>query len=356
MEKNMVRVTKVLEQIEYQLPTMVNETEVLKICKEMGLTGKEFQKVCSELTGKKIKMVSSLDGSSYFQDFFETARQYRRITHEEAIEIAKQMEKAKQEKEEAEYARLRNELVKSYLTLVGRLGFVYWNRGIPMSDVLHELTISLLVSADNWVTEYKKGKLNFKQFATYSGYKHMYKVLPNYVSGLNVPSNLLPTQAKAVAVLKKHYMEKGYYPTLGEIANELGEKVEVVQQALEVFDKVEYIDDLPADVRDLLKDDRQEETFEAILRTVGVEKILERILTPAEFDVLVMRYGLNGRVEELTQIQISKKLGLSVNRVSQLERNAIYKAQRAARVPAVLENLFAKANKEKTIRKGVTGL
>lgn len=51
---------------------------------------------------------------------------------------------------------------------------------------------------------------------------------------------------------------------------------------------------------------------------------LEAALTPKEFQVIVLRYGLGGE-EELTQREIARRLNISRSYVSRIEKNALQK-------------------------------
>lgn len=55
-----------------------------------------------------------------------------------------------------------------------------------------------------------------------------------------------------------------------------------------------------------------------------LSRYLKSTLSPKEFQVIVLRYGLGGE-EELTQREIAKKLNISRSYVSRIEKNAIQK-------------------------------
>lgn len=58
--------------------------------------------------------------------------------------------------------------------------------------------------------------------------------------------------------------------------------------------------------------------------TEKLYKLMEEVLTPLEYQVLLYRYGLYGNVE-MTQRVIGKRLGISRSYVSRIEKNAISK-------------------------------
>jgi RNA polymerase sigma factor (sigma-70 family) len=81
---------------------------------------------------------------------------------------------------------------------------------------------------------------------------------------------------------------------------------------------------------DLLADPLAEDEYEHVLRTVETEQLLALLagLSDRERDILRARYGLDGREESLREI--AGRLGLSAERVRQLERRALGKLAAAA--------------------------
>ncbi len=59
-----------------------------------------------------------------------------------------------------------------------------------------------------------------------------------------------------------------------------------------------------------------------------VREYVETVLTPREKDIIVKRYGLNGR-EEMTQKSVGDLLGISRSYVSRIEKKALEKLKKA---------------------------
>ena len=84
----------------------------------------------------------------------------------------------------------------------------------------------------------------------------------------------------------------------------------------------------PVDARileDLLADRDAEEELEEVLVSAEVSRLLEiaeRVLTERQRSVLEARYGLGGK-EPQTLREVAARLGVSIQRVSQIERSAV---------------------------------
>ena len=82
---------------------------------------------------------------------------------------------------------------------------------------------------------------------------------------------------------------------------------------------------------DLLADPLAHGEYERVLDAIEVQELLALLsgLSDRERDVLIARYGLEG--DELSLRQVGERLGLSAERVRQLERRALGKLAAGAR-------------------------
>ncbi len=69
------------------------------------------------------------------------------------------------------------------------------------------------------------------------------------------------------------------------------------------------------------------EEIDTKIKLVKLKKILTKVLDKRELQIIEMRYGINGK-EELTQRDISTKLGISRSYVSRIEKSALEKLRK----------------------------
>ncbi len=81
---------------------------------------------------------------------------------------------------------------------------------------------------------------------------------------------------------------------------------------------LDIIENVPVDVVDTY-------TFKEDVKKLY--ELIESVLTPREYEVVKLRYGLFGE-EEYTQREIAKRLNISRSYVSRIEKNALLKLRR----------------------------
>jgi RNA polymerase sigma factor (sigma-70 family) len=128
--------------------------------------------------------------------------------------------------------------------------------------------------------------------------------------------------------------ETGREPSRGTLAERTGLGAEQVDALLNAGRPAHSLDEpLPEGVGafgDLLADPLAEDEYERVLDTLQTQQLIELLaeLSDRERDILHARHGLEGDAESLRDI--GGRLGLSAERVRQLERRALAKLAAAA--------------------------
>ena len=80
-------------------------------------------------------------------------------------------------------------------------------------------------------------------------------------------------------------------------------------------------------VEDKLKDgqDAIEDQVDKKIQATQLYEVVQKILHGREKTIIILRYGLGVKMEELTQREIASKLGISRSYVSRIEKKALSK-------------------------------
>jgi RNA polymerase primary sigma factor len=202
--------------------------------------------------------------------------------------------------------------------------------GLPMEDLMSEGSLGLVQAARRF--DPQRGT-RFMTYAVWSVKRAMIKALVEQRGVVSLPyhkSSLLFSVKRAAKELSQ---QRGSKVSSYEIACEVGvteTQVEEISHAADGYVSLdapidyEDSDDLYALCQNRLADD----PFDLMNRKEDRWRLKEalRQLPNREQAILRMRYGLDGQ-EELTLVEIGQKLGLSRQRVQQLEVRAIHRLQ-----------------------------
>jgi RNA polymerase sigma factor (sigma-70 family) len=137
-------------------------------------------------------------------------------------------------------------------------------------------------------------------------------------------------------------MTTGQLPPVGELSQRTdlpAEQVEsllaIDQPARSIEEEIPSDDGRPTSLGELLADPLAEEAYERVLDAIEIDDLLALLsgLSEREREVLRARYGLDGEAQSLAEI--GSRLGVSSERVRQLEQRALGKLRAAARAEPV---------------------
>jgi RNA polymerase primary sigma factor len=238
------------------------------------------------------------------------------------------------EKEDAERAaqEARDRMALSNLRLVVNIAKNYTNRGMPLADLIEEGNIGLLRGVEG----YDPAKET--RFSTYASWwikQAIKRALINAGQPVHIPAYMVAMIAdwrRAYAELENRLNRQ---PSLQEMAEhmQLSErKVKIIRRAVKAVgaptqaggqDGTFGLSELLADTRTPAPEDAAFDNADAEAIQHLLEKISER-----EATILRLRYGLDDR-EPMTLKQIGAEIGLTRERVRQLEKDALRKLREA---------------------------
>jgi RNA polymerase primary sigma factor len=248
------------------------------------------------------------------------------LTAEEERELALRLKKNKNDR------KTRDRMIRANLRLVVSIAKRYNHQGLTLMDLIEEGNLGLLKAVENYDPVYET---RFSTYATWWIKQAIRRALVNTVKTVRIPAYMV----EIIARWKSHYLELtgklGREPTMDEVAHELDlspHRLEILRLAIRggaVSGTVSAGSDAVLALTERLEDDRTPRPDEELLDAVEREKIkkLLGVIDHREADILRMRYGL-GDEESMTLEEIGNKIGLTRERVRQIESDALRRLHR----------------------------
>jgi RNA polymerase primary sigma factor len=220
----------------------------------------------------------------------------------------------------------KNEFVEHNLKLVVKIAKDFRNLGVPFQDLIQEGNIGLVRAVEKF--EHERG-FKFSTYAVWWIRQALIRAIQNQSRTIRIPSHLhdlLRKYHRAHAALER---ELGYEPTPADVADVLEIPVERAEQLSRIVREPVSLDgDLPGTeskkLEDVVSDPDATTAFESIdhlrLERATADSIDD--LPERERDILRWRFGLRGEREHTLE-EIGQRLGLSRERVRQLEARAL---------------------------------
>ncbi|MGW3510331.1 RNA polymerase sigma factor SigF [Streptomyces sp. NPDC000994] len=214
----------------------------------------------------------------------------------------------------AQYAELRNQLVRMHLPLVEHLARRFRNRGEPLDDLTQVATIGLIKSVDRFDPD--RG-VEFSTYATPTVVGEIKRHFRDKGWAVRVPRRLQELRLALTTATAELSQLHGRSPTVHELAEKLAISEEEVLEGLESanaystlsLDVPDTDDESPA-VADTLG--AEDEALEGVEYRESLKPLLED-LPPREKRILLLRFFGN-----MTQSQIAQEVGISQMHVSRL--------------------------------------
>ncbi len=252
---------------------------------------------------------------AYFRDINQTALLSPREEKELALRV------------QAGDSGARQHLVCANLRLVVNLARNYAGKGLTLADLIEEGNLGLLRA----VEKFDPGRNT--RFSTYASHwikQSMRRALLNSVKTIRIPIYMEHLLTKWRQTAHQLQAELGYAPSCEQIARRLRlskQKLAIIKRALpfcKASARHDSVEETSGSLDDLVSDHRTQDPDNQLSDAdtrAHVLRMLNR-LEPRAATVLRLRFGLEGH-PPLTLKEIGDRLGLTRERVRQLEKEAL---------------------------------
>lgn len=222
----------------------------------------------------------------------------------------------------------RDQMVRANLRLVVNIARGYTGKGLGLEDLIEEGNLGLMRAVEGF-----DPNMNTR-FSTYASFwikQSIRRALAASGKTLRIPTYMAGLMAKWRRAVSHLQNERGAPPTQEEVAEYLGlskKKLSILKKAILVYNSGPTPDQTDSgwSLEETFVDEQTKAPEAGMMAGENVKQVLGllELMPQREATILRLRFGLNGG-EPKTLKEVGERLGLTRERVRQLEREALSK-------------------------------
>jgi RNA polymerase primary sigma factor len=308
-------VSRVAEEAEF------DDDEVERLYDDIQKRGIELSDDCARSAAAQSTYVNgdlAESTTDALQLFLNEMGRYKLLTAEEEVELAKRIERGDKEAKDL--------MVNSNLRLVVSIAKKYQGHGLSLLDLIQEGIIGLIRAVEKF--DWRRG-FKFSTYATWWIRQAVQRGVANKAREIRIPVHIVDRERKIARVERELMAKLGRAPEEEEIAEAAELPLKQVREVREAARAVTSLDrpvgeEGEISFGELVAGDEAgpEQTLHVSLE----EDMLRRAvaaLPDRQQEVVKLRYGLNGDGDPKSLDEIGRQLGLTRERVRQLEAEAL---------------------------------
>ena len=299
----------------------LSEEEVEDLYEEIERRGVELRDNCGRESAKASTYVNgdlAVATTDALQLFMNEIGRYPLLTKEQEVELAKRVERGDLEAKE--------QMINSNLRLVVSIAKRYQGHGLSLLDLIQEGIIGLIRAVEKF--DWRKG-FKFSTYATWWIRQAVQRGVANKSREIRVPVHIVEREQRISRAERQLAPKLGRVPTDAEVAKAARLTVQQVGEVRQAARAVTSLDrpigeESGTTFQDLLPGE-EEGPEQEVTVNLAQEALRDALadLPDREREVIKLRYGLNGDRDPASLEEIGRRMGLTRERVRQIESTAL---------------------------------